>query len=367
VNAIEIHGLRKVYQGGLRRHPRLALDGLDMVVADGVVHGFLGPNGSGKTTTLRVLTGLIRSDAGTVRVLGHDVPSGLPAVVNTVGSVVESPKFFPAFSGRRNLSLLAEVGGFDRARVDEALETVGLIGRENDPVRAYSLGMRQRLGIAGALLKRPKLLLLDEPTNGLDPAGIREVRELMVLLAQRGVTILLSSHLLAEVQQVCSSVTIVAHGKAVRAGTVREVLAGGTPGTVARVRVRVADPSAAAAVLVAAGLTVQPGEDHYLVSGAPSAQVNRILGERGIWADEIGPDEAGLEDVFLSLTEDAPGGTSLDPAAPGLVSRTGPPAPPPGWPAAPTAEPPPPPPAEPPAPPPAPPAPTVPPSPGPPA
>lgn len=323
MNAVEVSGLRKAYRGGLRRQSRLALDGLDLVVPEGEVHGFLGPNGSGKTTTLRVLTGLVHADGGSVRVFGHDMPAKLPDVVHEVGSVVESPRFFPSFSGRRNLSLLAEVGGFGEARVDEALELVGLIGREDDPVRSYSLGMRQRLGIAGALLKRPRLLLLDEPTNGLDPAGIREVRMLMATLAATGVTVLLSSHLLAEVQQVCTSMTIVAHGKRVRSGTVLEVLAGGAGAGIARVRIRVADPAAASAILAAAGLGVTPEDDHCLVTtGAPPAEVNRLLGERGVWADELAPATAALEDVFLTLTEDAPTGPPVSPSAPGLVPRS---------------------------------------------
>jgi ABC-2 type transport system ATP-binding protein len=354
-NAVEVSGLKKVYRGGLRKKARTALAGMDLVVPVGEVHGFLGPNGSGKTTTLRVLTGLVRADAGQVRVLGHEVPRDLPAAMSELGSVVESPKFFANFSGRRNLELLAGVAGVPMTRVDEALESVGLTDRQGDPVKAYSLGMRQRLGIAGALLKRPRLLLLDEPTNGLDPAGIREVRNLMTQLASTGVTVLLSSHLLSEVQQVCTSVTIVTHGKAVRAGLVSEVLAGGAhTGAQSRVRIKVPDPAAAAAILVGAGLAVIPQEDHYLVTGAPSGDVNRMLGERGIWADEIAADQAGLEDIFLALTEDAPaGGTGAAPpvaAPPGAAPRPAPPltAPPP---AAPPPAPPPPPPAAPPPPP----------------
>src|SRR5690242_10010396 len=150
-NAVEVHDLRKRYRGGLRGQSRTALDGLDLVVPEGEVHGFLGPNGSGKTTTLRVLTGLIHSDAGTVRVLGRSVPDELPTVVNEMGAVVESPRFFQPFSGRVNLSLLAQAAGFGEDRVDESLERVGLMGRENDRVGSYSLGMRQRLGIAAAL------------------------------------------------------------------------------------------------------------------------------------------------------------------------------------------------------------------------
>ncbi|HEU5004088.1 MAG TPA: ABC transporter ATP-binding protein [Actinomycetota bacterium] len=304
--AVEVRGLRKTYRGGFRGQPRRALDGLDLTVPQGEVHGFLGPNGSGKTTTLRVLTGLVHADSGAVSVLGHSLPGGLADVVNSMSSVVESPRFFPPFSGRYNLGLLADVAGFDAKRVDEALETVGLIGRENDPVRAYSLGMRQRLGIAGALLKRPRLLLLDEPTNGLDPGGMREVRTLMRRLAEQGVTVLLSSHLLHEVEQVCSSVTIVARGRALRTGSVTEVLAGATgDGSAARrVRVTVEDPAAAAAVLTQAGLTAVAGNGHCMVGGAPPREVNRLLVAQGIWLDEITVDQAELEDVFISLTED---------------------------------------------------------------
>jgi ABC-2 type transport system ATP-binding protein len=300
VAAVEVAGLRKVYRGGLRRRERRALDGLDLVVAPGEVHGFLGPNGSGKTTTLRILLGLVRPDAGEVRLLGRPVPAELAGAVPEIGSVVEAPRFFPSFSGRRNLDLLARVAGLEPARVDEALEIVGLADRARDRVKGYSLGMRQRLGIAQALMKRPRLLLLDEPTNGLDPAGIREVRRLMAHLASTGVTVLLSSHMLSEVQQICTSVTIVAQGRAVRTGTVDAVLAGDTA---ARVRLRVADPAAATAVLTEGGLTVAHQDGWLMVSGAVPSEVNRLLGERGIWADELGPDHADLEDVFLSLTQ----------------------------------------------------------------
>jgi ABC-2 type transport system ATP-binding protein len=300
VAAVEVAGLRKVYRGGLRRRERRALDGLDLVVAPGDIHGFLGPNGSGKTTTLRILLGLVTPDAGEVRLLGRSVPSELAAAVPEIGSVVEAPRFFPSFSGRRNLDLLARVAGLERARVDEALEIVGLTDRARDRVKGYSLGMRQRLGIAQALMKRPRLLLLDEPTNGLDPAGIREVRRLMAHLASTGVTVLLSSHLLSEVQQICTSVTIVAQGRAVRTGTVDAVLAGGSA---ARVRLKVTDPAAATAVLAEAGLATAQQDSWLMVTGAPPSDVNRMLGERGIWADELGPDHADLEDVVLSLTQ----------------------------------------------------------------
>src|SRR5204862_4907922 len=225
--------------------PQLALDGLDLQVdSGGRVHGFLGPNGSGKTTTLRILVGLVRPDAGDVDMFGRPIPTDLPAVIGSVGALIEAPQFFRNFSGRRNLVYLADVAGVPRARVDEMLTMVELRDRAEDPVRGYSLGMRQRLAIAAALLKRPRLLLLDEPSNGLDPAGIRDVRALLRRLADDGTTIVLSSHLLAEVQQVCDEVTIVARGRTVTSGLVRDVLSL-AQGERGRLRVGVADPDAA--------------------------------------------------------------------------------------------------------------------------
>src|SRR5215212_9139933 len=201
--AIEITGLRKAYR--TRKGRQLAVAGLDLKVPAGGVHGFLGPNGSGKTTSIRMLLGLIRADAGSMTVFGRPVPAQLPEVVGRVGAIVESPKFFPAFSGRKNLELLAEAIGAPRTRVGEVLEQTSLGERGKDRFKAYSLGMKQRLAIAATLLKEPDLLILDEPTNGLDPAGIREIRETIRDLGESGVTVLLSSHILAEVQQVCTS------------------------------------------------------------------------------------------------------------------------------------------------------------------
>ncbi|MBX6723905.1 MAG: ATP-binding cassette domain-containing protein, partial [Dactylosporangium sp.] len=197
---IEIQGLRKTYRS-LRRGRRQALDGFDMVVEEGQIHGFLGPNGSGKTTTLRTLLGLIKANGGRMRILGRPVPDDLPAVIPQVGAIVESPQFFPHFSGRVTLSLLADAGGVPKTRVDEVLEQVGLRDRAKDRVKTYSLGMKQRLAVASALLKQPRVLILDEPANGLDPAGIREMRDLMRSLVDVGITVVLSSHILGEVQQ----------------------------------------------------------------------------------------------------------------------------------------------------------------------
>src|SRR5437899_951559 len=202
---IEVEALRKEYRQ-LRGGRTVALDGLDLSVPEGGVFGFLGPNGAGKTTTIRCLTGLIRPSGGTARLLGASSQSELAAVLPRVGSIVETPALFPAFSGRRNLRLLARIHRIGRDTVEEVLERVGLADRGRDPVRTYSLGMKQRLGIAAALLKEPEGLILDEPANALDPAGIKEVRELLRHLASEGRTVFLSSHILSEVEQVCDRV-----------------------------------------------------------------------------------------------------------------------------------------------------------------
>ena len=211
--AVQMTAVSKSYRRR-GRPPQKALDDLDLLVEDGGVHGFLGPNGSGKTTTIRVLLGLVSADGDPdIRLLDRPVPAGLPDVIGAVGALVETPLFFPGFSGRLNLQLLAEAAGVPRARVEECLEIVDLTERAGDRFKGYSLGMKQRLGIAAALLKSPRLLILDEPSNGLDPAGIRDVRELIRRLGRDGrTTVLLSSHLLAEIQQVCDSVSILARG-----------------------------------------------------------------------------------------------------------------------------------------------------------
>lgn len=300
MTAIEAVGLRKTYRR-FRRPPQQALNGLDLIVATGGVHGFLGPNGSGKTTTLRALLGLVRLDEGHIRLIGQDTSTDLPRLLRRVGSLVEGPQFFPTLSGRRNLELLAAVDGLPAGTVDEMLERVGLHDRGKDIVKTYSLGMKQRLAIAAALMKRPTLLVLDEPTNGLDPAGIREVRNLIRELGHGDVTVLLSSHLLSEVAQVCDAVTIVSHGRVVRSGPVGEVLADFRSG---RVRVVVDDPATAADVLRSAGVASVVTDGALVAEGAASADVNRVLGEAGIWAAEVRAEAADLESAFLSLTEE---------------------------------------------------------------
>ena len=231
---IEFEALRKEYPSR-RGHRAIALDGLDLSVPEGSVYGFLGPNGSGKTTSIRILLGLVRATAGTVRLFDRPVPSALPAVIDRVGAIVESPALFPTMSGRENLRLLAGMGSCDRRRVEQVLEDVGLADRAGELVRRYSLGMRQRLGLAAALLKEPELLVLDEPANGLDPAGIRHVRQLLRRLGDEGRTVFVSSHLLSEVEHTCDTVAIVDRGRCLVEGPVRSVLAGAGPDLLVRV------------------------------------------------------------------------------------------------------------------------------------
>ncbi|WP_328988583.1 ATP-binding cassette domain-containing protein [Kribbella sp. NBC_01245] len=297
--AIDTHGLRKTYRT-LRGKRVVAVQGLDLQVPVGGVHGFLGPNGSGKTTSIRMLLGLIRADAGTMSVFGRPVPEHLPEVVARVGAIVESPKFFPAFSGRRNLELLADAIGTPRRRVGEVLEETALGDRGKDKFKTYSLGMKQRLAIAATLLKEPDLLIFDEPTNGLDPAGIREIRETMRGLGDAGKTVLVSSHILAEVEQVADTVSIIGHGRLLASGTVAEVIGSTTATTV---RVGVSDLVGATRVLTEGGLTVRPDGQHLLVEGASeSAEVTKRLAQQGLYVSELVPVRAGLESVFLELT-----------------------------------------------------------------
>ena len=295
--AIATHDLRKTYR---TRHGRqVAVAGLDLQVPVGGVHGFLGPNGSGKTTTIRMLLGLVRADSGTMSVFGRPVPQDLPAVVGRVGAIVESPKFFPAFTGHRNLSLLAEAIGVPRNRVDEVLAETGLGDRGRDRYRGYSLGMKQRLAIAATLLKSPDLLIFDEPTNGLDPAGIHEIRHTMRRLAQEGRTVLVSSHILAEVEQVADTVSIIGRGRLLASGTVADVIGVRT----AAVQVGLADPQSALQVLTEAGLQVRLEPPGLLVEGEPDpARITYLLAQHGLYVNQLSSVRAGLEAAFLELT-----------------------------------------------------------------
>ena len=302
---IEVEGLHKVYV----RHRRLerqvahAVDGLDLEVPAGGVYGFLGPNGSGKTTTIRCLLGLVRASEGRCRILGAK-PSQLHRVIGRIGSIVETPLLFPTFSGRRNLRLLADLGGFAGTGLAPVLDRVGLADRAEDLVRTYSLGMRQRLAVAAALLKDPDLLVLDEPANGLDPAGIREIRELLRDLAAEGRTVFVSSHQLSEIQQTCDRVAIISRGRCVASGTVEEVLRVGGGGGLL---LKTADLDGALAALSRQGITAERRDDHIRAAVDPThaAQVNHAMAAAGHWLTELRPDEASLEDVFLRLTDEA--------------------------------------------------------------
>jgi ABC-2 type transport system ATP-binding protein len=299
-HVVETSGLRKEFRSRGRRV--IAVDGLDLAVPRGGVHGFLGPNGSGKTTTIRMLLGLARPTDGEMRLLGEPVPRKLPDVIDRVGAVVEQPKFVPGFSGHRNLSLLARSIGAPSHRVDAAIDRVGLADRAKDRYKNYSLGMRQRLAIAATLLKSPELLILDEPTNGLDPAGIRDIRDMVRELGRSGVTVLISSHILAEVQQVCDSVSIIGDGRLLSTGRVDELV--GREGAVGA-RVSVRDPETAARHLSEAGFQVRPdGRYLYVDQVTDPAEVTRILAEQGLFVRELVPDRPDLEDVFLQLTGD---------------------------------------------------------------
>jgi ABC-2 type transport system ATP-binding protein len=313
---IEIQGLRKTFRGLLGRE-RVALDGFDLVVEPGQVHGFLGPNGSGKTTTLRTLLGLVRPDGGRMTLLGRPVPMALPEVMPRVGAIVESPQFFGNFTAGRTLKLLATAGDVPAARVDEVLDQVGLRDRAGDRVKGYSLGMKQRLAVAAALLKNPELLILDEPANGLDPAGIREMRDMMRNVAASGVTVLVSSHILAEIQQVCDAMTIISRGRRIVAGPVTDVLSRFDRG---EFRVRVFDHVRAAAIVGESGLPVTVHDDHFVVSDlADAAWITETLATHNLWVSELTPLSPNLESVFLQLTDAPP---EPEPAKPVEIDAT---------------------------------------------
>ena len=297
--ALATRGLQKRYGS------RTALAGLDLTVPAGVVYGFLGPNGAGKTTTMRLLTGLIHPDAGTIEILGRPFGRRDRRRLFEVGALIESPSFYPYLSARENLRALAATGApTSTSRIEELLELVGLRDRARDKVQTYSLGMKQRLGIAAALLSDPSLLLLDEPSNGLDPAGIVAMRETLKQLALSGKTVFVSSHILGEVQQLADVLGIIAAGRLVREGPIDQLLQG--EGVV---RVRVTPAEVAAAKLVLDRLAPDSpssttGDGGWLSLRIPpdrAAEVNRALAAAGIHASglETGND---LESLFLELT-----------------------------------------------------------------
>lgn len=298
---IEAEGLRKTYGS------RIAVGGLDLSVPEGGVFGFLGPNGSGKTTTIRMLLGLIRPSEGRAQVLGVDTRGPLHTVMPRIGSIVEGPALFPTLSGRRNLALLGRIQGIGPRAVDAALERVGLAERADDAVRKYSLGMKQRVALAAVLVKDPALLVLDEPANGLDPQGMKELRDLVTSLGAEGRTVFVSSHLLAEVQLMCDRVAIIQNGRRVTQGTVAEVLALGRP---AGLLVRVDARDRAAGVLQQAGIgATSTAETDQLLVDLPhgaGARVTETLAAAGIYLRELAPNEVDLETVFLELTQRGP-------------------------------------------------------------
>jgi ABC-2 type transport system ATP-binding protein len=304
---ISIEGLRKEYRR-FRGQATVAVDGLDLSVPAGGVFGFLGPNGAGKTTTIRTLLGLARPTAGRCRVFGVDAQHEYFRVQRRVGTMIETQALFLGFSGRRNLSLLAGMEGIPESAVDEALDRVGLADRAGDRLETYSLGMKQRLGLAAALVKDPELLVLDEPANGLDPAGIRDVRRLLRRLGDEGRTVFVSSHLLGEVQQMCDKVAVLSQGRCVATGSVAEVLASaGMRGVV----VRLADLVAGRAALEAAGYSVSEDGQSLVVGVDPSAapHVAEALAVRDLYPLELRPGGASLEEAFLTLTGETPDGS----------------------------------------------------------
>jgi ABC-2 type transport system ATP-binding protein len=277
-----------------------AVDGIDLEVREGDRYGLLGPNGSGKTTLVRMLLGLVFPTSGRIELLGRPVPRHVKEVLPAVGALVEGPAAYPHLSGRANLAILDAAGpGGDRRtrrrRIGEALDRVGLAGIDRRPVRAYSLGMRQRLGLAAALLRSPRLLVLDEPTNGLDPRGIREIRELLAELNAAGTTVFLSSHLLFEVEQLCTRVGLVDRGRLV----VQDDLAALRAPT-GRVLLDTPDPDTAAALLD--GRIDHRDGSHLVITHPDPAALNAELVTAGIRVAALTPERRTLEEVVMDLT-----------------------------------------------------------------
>jgi ABC-2 type transport system ATP-binding protein len=295
-NVVTTHNLTKRYGASIT-----AVDNLDLEVRRGEVFGFLGPNGAGKTTTLRMLLGLIRPTSGSAIVAEHR--PGDPEGLRRIGSLIESPAFYPYLSGRENLKVMADYAGVPQIRVNAALEEVDLLDRANDPFSVYSMGMKQRLAVAAALVKDPELMILDEPTNGLDPQGVVEMRALLRRLGSGDRTVMLSSHLLNEVQQISDRVAIIRKGKLVAQGTVHELR--GEPSLVVR-----ATPSDAAhrqldRMLGTAAVTGVDGTLRLAVDPNRAADINQALVGSGIKVSELRADERTLEEVFLTLTGEA--------------------------------------------------------------
>ncbi|WP_406272010.1 ABC transporter ATP-binding protein [Streptomyces sp. NBC_00191] len=298
---IETRGLTKRYRGG-----QLAVDGLDLSVPDGSVFGFLGPNGSGKTTTIRMLMGLIEPTAGSATVLGKPMPRAVRTVLPQVGALIEGPALYGFLNGRDNLLRYDSADPSAdprtrRSRVAAALDRVGLTSAAGKKAKAYSLGMKQRLGLAAALLQPRKLLVLDEPTNGLDPQGMREIRSLVRELAADGTTVFLSSHLLDEIEQVCTHAAVMAQGRLLTQGPVADLAAG----ALGRLVVTTPDSADAARVLKEQGVTDLAVTEERVTGEPPAkdlAELNAALVQAGVRVRGFGVERASLEDAFVALT-----------------------------------------------------------------
>ena len=297
-----------------------AVRDLDLIVPNGSVFGFLGPNRAGKTTTMRLLLGLIHPTAGRAHVLGHDVATARSKFLPHVGALVESPAFYPFLSGQDNLRVLSETGGYtDKNRIDEVLDLVGLSDRRRDRVRTYSLGMKQRLAVAATLLHQPKLLFLDEPTNGLDPAGQADIRQLIRRLGQTGHTIFISSHLLHEIEQTCDQVAIIDHGQLLKQGRVSELL-----NEQPALRIE-AEPIERAFAILAAIDNLKPerlGSNQIVVKAGRDAapDIVKALTDGGARVYQVVAERESLEQVFLRITGAEP---SVDAGGP-LPRHAGP-------------------------------------------
>jgi ABC-2 type transport system ATP-binding protein len=288
----------------------VALDDLSLQVPEGTVCGLLGPNGSGKTTAIRILLGLTGTNSGTASLLGAAPGSpGFVAAARQTGALIEGPALYGRASARQNMEIQAATLGLREAdqQIAELLELVGLTDRADSSARSFSLGMKQRLGLAISLIGGPRLVMLDEPTNGLDPSGIVEIRELIKRLPERGVTVLVSSHLLSEVELMCDRATIINKGKLVADGTMEEILASTGISEGYKVYVRISQSEAAATALRQAGLEVVDNGEGALVARGEiedDSEVTRILAESGIWLRGLMRERPDLERVFLSLTDD---------------------------------------------------------------
>jgi ABC-type multidrug transport system ATPase subunit len=287
----------------------LAVDHISFHVERGQVYGFLGPNGSGKTTTIGMLLGIINPTSGSIRLFGEYGNDQLHTARQRIGATLETPNFYPYLSGYDNLRVVARIKGVDAARIERALDDVGLATRGRDAFRKYSLGMKQRLAIAGAMLGDPELVILDEPANGLDPEGMREIRDIINGLAAQGRTIFVSSHLLNEVERTCTHVAIIKRGRIIHYGSIHELTAGRTSAVV-----RAADMTAllAAAREYPAMISVAPEGDAVVldVGDDDLAALNAFLAARGVFLSYLAPRSASLEDVFMDLTADTPGGAA---------------------------------------------------------